>query len=368
MPSEHDRRPHAAGAPQAAPGLRLARGVLRRLRRDVDRLADERAAPRRRTRARQAAEAQARLPRPARLRRRHQGRSPPTRSARRRATTPPTPPPCTAIRPTRTGSTATRGATARAGCGSSTGSSTTTTTSSWPARSSAAASTRATGSSCSSASAPSEQPEQAVFSQHKTAESKAWANVRKATNSPATPLVYVARGSHANYFSAGLALDRRVVRPGRRQGPADRAHARGPRRHRARVGAVAGRLGRHEADQLAAGLLEPDQPGPAPALARPRPAQGARRRSRRRPRPHRPGRRCSAPTRTSCSTYEAPPEATTLVVALRRTAPTSPPSRRRSRSTGQSGKLELPARDRDYDVWTSVVGPDGAASEGVKAP
>jgi hypothetical protein len=35
---------------------------------------------------------------------------------------------------------------------------------------------------------------------------------------------------------------------------------------------------------------------------------------------------------------------------------------------GQSGKLELPARDRDYDVWTSVVGPDGAASQGVKAP
>ena len=48
----------------------------------------------------------------------------------------------------------------------------------------------------------SEKPEQAVFSQHKTAESKAWANVRKRP-SAATPLVYVARGSHANYFAPG---------------------------------------------------------------------------------------------------------------------------------------------------------------------
>ena len=46
-----------------------------------------------------------------------------------------------------------------------------------------------------------EQPEQAVYSQHKTAESKPWASVKKAGTN--TPLVYVARGSHANYFSAG---------------------------------------------------------------------------------------------------------------------------------------------------------------------
>ena len=45
-----------------------------------------------------------------------------------------------------------------------------------------------------------EQPVEAVFSQHARAESKPWANVRK---SGPTPLVYVARGSHANYFRAG---------------------------------------------------------------------------------------------------------------------------------------------------------------------
>src|SRR4051812_28971552 len=47
---------------------------------------------------------------------------------------------------------------------------------------------------------PSEQPEQVVYSQHKSAESKAWAAARKAGN---TPLVHVARGSHANYFGPG---------------------------------------------------------------------------------------------------------------------------------------------------------------------
>src|SRR3954451_17212362 len=48
---------------------------------------------------------------------------------------------------------------------------------------------------------PSEQPEQIVFSQHRAAESKAWADVKKSGQN--TPLVYVARGSHANYFGAG---------------------------------------------------------------------------------------------------------------------------------------------------------------------
>ena len=48
-----------------------------------------------------------------------------------------------------------------------------------------------------------EQPEEAVYSQHTSAESKPWANVRK---SRAAPLVYVARGSHANYFRPGSHL------------------------------------------------------------------------------------------------------------------------------------------------------------------
>ena len=48
---------------------------------------------------------------------------------------------------------------------------------------------------------PSEQPEQAVYTQHKLAESRPWTDVRKAGTN--TPIVYVARGSHANYFRMG---------------------------------------------------------------------------------------------------------------------------------------------------------------------
>src|SRR4051812_33291690 len=45
-----------------------------------------------------------------------------------------------------------------------------------------------------------EKPAQLVFSQHKLAESRAWQDAPKAGN---TPIVYVARGSHANYFAKG---------------------------------------------------------------------------------------------------------------------------------------------------------------------
>src|SRR3954451_13428584 len=48
---------------------------------------------------------------------------------------------------------------------------------------------------------PSEQPEQVVYTQHKDAESKAWSDTPK--EGANTPLVYVARGSHANYFGTG---------------------------------------------------------------------------------------------------------------------------------------------------------------------
>ncbi len=45
-----------------------------------------------------------------------------------------------------------------------------------------------------------EQPELAVYAQHSHAESKAWKDVKKSGN---VPYVYVARGSHASYFSSG---------------------------------------------------------------------------------------------------------------------------------------------------------------------
>jgi hypothetical protein len=46
-------------------------------------------------------------------------------------------------------------------------------------------------------------PQQAVYSQHKSAEAHDWSYVQTVPADPDTPLVYVARGSHANYFRPG---------------------------------------------------------------------------------------------------------------------------------------------------------------------
>jgi hypothetical protein len=48
-----------------------------------------------------------------------------------------------------------------------------------------------------------ERPVEAVYTQHKAAESRPWSAVEKTPGSQDTPLVYVARGSHANYFTPG---------------------------------------------------------------------------------------------------------------------------------------------------------------------
>ena len=48
-----------------------------------------------------------------------------------------------------------------------------------------------------------ERPDLALYAQHVHAEQAPWEHVEKPTDSPATPVVYVARGSHASYFEAG---------------------------------------------------------------------------------------------------------------------------------------------------------------------
>ena len=49
-----------------------------------------------------------------------------------------------------------------------------------------------------------DEPDIAVYAQHKSANLRDWRRVEKVEGSPDTPLVYSARGSHASYFEAGL--------------------------------------------------------------------------------------------------------------------------------------------------------------------
>jgi hypothetical protein len=48
-----------------------------------------------------------------------------------------------------------------------------------------------------------EQPDLAVYAQHRHAEQRPWRNVKRAADDNQQPVVYVARGSHACYFDSG---------------------------------------------------------------------------------------------------------------------------------------------------------------------
>src|SRR5215208_2942170 len=64
-------------------------------------------------------------------------------------------------------------------------------------------------------------PDVAVYAQHRWAERRSWDKVERAEGSPDTPLVYVARGSHASYFTVGYHETEAWydIADGRRPGP-----------------------------------------------------------------------------------------------------------------------------------------------------
>ena len=133
-----------------------------------------------------------------------------------------------------------------------------------------------------------------------------------------------------------------------------------------------GRWGDTKATSSPLDSTSPISPGRRPHWLNPAALTGARGPRHARAPPARPPRRPErqrAPRAAtgSSSPTTAPPEATALVVAAAPAGPDEPARTAPSRSTHARGEVELPADERDYDVWASVVGADGAASEGVKA-
>jgi hypothetical protein len=67
-----------------------------------------------------------------------------------------------------------------------------------------------------------DEPDVAVYAQHRHGEKRTWEDVEKLDGSPDTPVVYVARGSHASYFEKGFHQTDAWydVADGKRQSPA----------------------------------------------------------------------------------------------------------------------------------------------------
>jgi hypothetical protein len=216
-----------------------------------------------------------------------------------------------------------------------------------------------------------EQPEEAVYAQHKGAERRAWRDVATAQGAPQTPLVYVARGSHAAYFAPGThwtgtwfdhadgkgpkiapALTDLgdpappwVAWPGSwgdtkpTGAPLDTASPRGPARHAQWSDPEA--LVRTAQATAAA----PKPPAPAPIAA-----------------PTATARREDGHLKVA---YEAPPGTRAIILAVRPAGSPQPAQTHAVPTQAAQGELELPLgahHDGPLEVLVSAAAPAGGAS------
>lgn len=219
-----------------------------------------------------------------------------------------------------------------------------------------------------------EKPVEAVYAQHKGGESKPWGEVQKAPSSADTPLVYVARGSHAAYFTPGShwtgvwfdyadgkgpKIDPALVvlgdnQPGWAQwpgwwgdtkassSPIDANSPRGPGGHAQwrNPAVLAG---------IAARVAAAARPAPPPAPAAP--AISVRREGDR-----------------AIVSYQAPAAAAGLVVAVRPAGSDEPARTFAVPVDGASGELEVELGDDGaYELHASAAAENGAASPGTAA-
>jgi hypothetical protein len=207
------------------------------------------------------------------------------------------------------------------------------------------------------------RPDQIVGSQHKQAESRAW---RDAPKDGDTPLIHVARGSHANYFGKGRHWTGSWF---------DQADGKGPRITPA-LDVLEdttpwvlwpGSWGDTKASGNPLDANSPVSPGVRPHWLDPSKLAGAGPRAGAPPAPPPPAATVERTGGTLVVRYEAPAGATALTVAVRPKGSDEPARTRSVPLDGRRGALELPAGERDDDVWTSVVDERGVPSEGAKA-
>jgi hypothetical protein len=209
-----------------------------------------------------------------------------------------------------------------------------------------------------------EQPEQVLLTQHREAESRAWKDAPKAGN---TPIVFVARGSHANYFSTGTHWTGNWF---------DQADGKGPQvvpalevLEDASPAWVVwpGSWGDTKAGDLPVDANSPISPGRRPHWLDPSRLAGGAARFAAPAAPPPPKATIQRSATGVVVRYDAPPDATALAVALRCKRSNEPAITRAIVLESTRGELELPADDGEYEVWTSVIGADGVPSEGAKA-
>jgi len=208
-----------------------------------------------------------------------------------------------------------------------------------------------------------ERPELAVYSQHKTAESRPWATTPKQGD---TPLVFVARGSHANYFSAGSHFTGTWFDQADGQGPKIQPTLEVVADNQPAWLQWPGHWGDTKPGFLPLDSLSPTSPGRRPHWLDPSKLNGAE--------PKTAPAAPPAPKATAHRSgdhlvvaYDTDPNASALVVAMRPKGTDEPATTHAFGLDQAKGTVEIPAENRDYDVWTSVVAPDRGASEGTKA-
>jgi hypothetical protein len=219
-----------------------------------------------------------------------------------------------------------------------------------------------------------EQPTQAVFAQHKAAEAKPWSAVRKAPSSAATPLVFIARGSHAAYFAPGQHWTGAWL---------DNADGKGPQIDPAVVVLGDNEPGwavwpGHWGDTKSTGAPidsdSPKGPGGHEEWRNPATLAGVAARAAAAATPAAP----VAPAPPSIAvrregdravvSFQAPPDAAGLVVAVRPEGSDEPAKTVTVPIEGSSGEVEVPLPDdRAYEVHASAAAEGGIASSSTSA-